>query len=94
MPDVEIFYSELCSSCHDAMDYFRARSIPFRSYEIHWSKSGMVDSEASRELRRRCGEVDFVPQIFINGRHIGGWTALSDLIERGVVDEIFNTAVP
>jgi glutaredoxin len=90
MPDVEIFYSDMCSSCHDAMDYFRGRGIPYRAYPIQWTSSGMVDSEASRDLRSRCGDVDFVPQIFINGRHIGGWTALSELIETNKLNALLN----
>lgn len=87
-PRIEIFYSELCSSCHEAMDYFRARQLPYEAFEIRWSAQGMVDSEAARDLRQRCGEVDFVPQIFINNRHIGGWTALTALIESGELESL------
>jgi glutaredoxin len=88
MPKIEIYYAQMCSLCHEAMDYFRSRGLPFTSYELTWKGDGWQDSESARELARRCGPVDFVPQIFINGRHIAGWRTLSELIRDGRIDEL------
>lgn len=87
MAKVEIYYAQMCGLCHKAMDYFREKGIPFDAYEVKWKGDGWEDSENAREMRRRCGDdVDFVPQIFINGRHIKGWKTLSVLIESGEID--------
>lgn len=88
MPKVQIYTAQMCSLCHEAMDFFRSRGIPFTAYELKWSGNGWEDSPAARELARRCGPVDFVPQIFINGRHIAGWRTLSELIRTGEVDAL------
>lgn len=88
MPNVEIFTAPMCSLCDEAKDFFRSRGIPFSAHELRWSGEGWEDSEAARELARRCGPVDFVPQIFINGRHIAGWRTLAELIRTGEVEAL------
>ena len=90
-PAIDIYYAEMCSLCHEAMDYFRARGIPFRAIELRWKNGAWVDSEQAREFVRRCGPVDFVPQIFIGNRHIAGWRTLSQLIATGEVEELLKS---
>jgi len=86
MARVEIFYAQMCGLCHEAMDYFRGRGIEFDAYEVQWKGDGWVDSENSRLMKERCGDVDFVPQIFIDGKHIKGWRTMEKLIESGEID--------
>jgi len=88
MPKVEIYYSQMCGLCHRAMEYFEHRGVPYSSYEVFWKNNSLVDDENSRELLRRCGDVDFVPQVFINGRQIKGWKTLSHLIDTGEIDSL------
>ncbi len=85
-PCVEIFYAEICGLCHKALAFFRERGVPVSAYEVEWDGERFVDGEHARELRRRCGDVDFVPQIFIDGRHIAGWRRLEPMIESGEID--------
>lgn len=88
-PKIEIFFSQLCGGCHDAMDYFRERGHEFQSFEVKWDPDGsLAQGENEDELRRRLGDADFVPQIFIDDKHIGGWMALSGLIESGEIDDV------
>ena len=85
-PKVEVFYAEICGLCHQALAFFRGRDVSLITYEVQWDGERFVDSEHARELRRRCGEVDFVPQIFVEGRHISGWRQLEPMIESGEID--------
>ncbi|MDA0577789.1 MAG: glutaredoxin domain-containing protein [Verrucomicrobia bacterium] len=88
-PDIEIYYAEVCGLCHRAMDYFRTRDLPFQAHEVHWQEPEFVDSENTRAMYRRCGaKVDFVPQIFINGRHIPGWRKLEPMIQSGEIERV------
>ena len=90
-PDIEIFYAEICGLCHKAKDYFHSRGLPFRAREVFWNEAAQefVDSENTREMYRRCGaKVDFVPQMFINGRHIPGWRTLEPMIKSGEIERI------
>lgn len=91
-PEIEIYYADICGLCHKAMDFFRSRGLPFRSYEVHWGGEAFVDSPKVREMYGRCGgTVDFVPQIFVNGRHIAGWRKLEPMITSGEFDEILGS---
>ena len=88
MVKIEIFYSKMCDLCHRAMDYFSDRGFEYTSFEVSWKNDEWVDDENSREMLRRCGDVDFVPQVFINNKQIEGWKTLSKLIETGEIDKL------
>lgn len=93
-PRIEIFYADICGLCHQAMDVFRGRNLPFTAYEVHWdgAAGAFVDSPHAREMHRRCGAVvDIVPQIFVNGRHIAGWRRLEPMIHSGEFDRLLQT---
>jgi glutaredoxin len=91
-PKIEIFTADICGLCHKAKDFFRSRNLPFTAYDVEWDKAAdaFVDSENTREMYRRCGKtVDFVPQIFINGRHhIAGWRKLEPMIASGEFEKL------
>lgn len=90
-PEIEIYYAEICGLCQQALAYFRCRNLPVTAHEVEWDDAAgaFVDSENTREMYRRCGrELDFVPQIFINGRHICGWRELEPMITSGEIEQI------
>jgi len=88
MPRIEIFYSQLCGACHDAMDYFKGRGVPFESYEVTWRDGDWLDDENGRRFKTHFGTADFVPQIMIGDRHVKGWKELSSLIDSGEIDDV------
>jgi glutaredoxin len=90
-PKIEIYYAEVCGLCHKAMDYFRSRGLAFDAYEIGYDKEAddWVPSPTVDEMKARAGDVDFVPQIFINGdTHIPGWKKLEPMIASGEFDQL------
>ena len=89
MPKIEIFFAQMCGLCHEAMDYFREKGLEFESHEVRWDAGAdRFTGENADEFYARCGDLDFVPQLFINGRHIKGWKTLSALIESDEIDAI------
>ena len=93
-PHIEIFYADVCGLCHKAMDYFRSRGLAFAAREVHWDQTAddFVGSDNSLETKERCGNVDFVPQIFINGHHIPGWRMLEPMIESGEIESLLGSS--
>lgn len=85
---VEIFYAEICGLCHKALNHFQSLGVPVRRREVFWDRDrdDWVDSPTVREMLKRCGPVDFVPQIFVHGRHIPGWRTLEPMIASGELD--------
>ena len=93
MKPVEIYYASVCGLCTKALEYFRGRSLTFIAYAVEWDteKDAFKDSENTREMYKRCGgTVDFVPQIFIETKHIKGWRELKPLIESGEIDTLLS----
>ncbi len=93
MPKIEIYYAQICGLCHEAMDFFCSRNLPFIAHEVFWDKEkdNWEDSETVREMKARAGDVDFVPQIFINDTtHIAGWRVLQAMIASGEFDRLIS----
>lgn len=89
-PSLEIYFADVCTLCHKAMDYFRSRDLAFEAYEVGYDgeKDEWIPSENVTNMLRRSGDVDFVPQIFVNGTHIAGWKKLEPLIASGEFDQL------
>ena len=90
-PEVHIYYAKVCGLCTKAIDYLHKRGVSFTAYAIEYNEEAdcFVDSEYTQEMYRRCGgPVEFVPQIFIGKRHIGGWRKLEPLIQSGEIDHL------
>ncbi len=91
MASVDIYYSRVCGLCTKALEFFRSRGVTFTAYAVEWDdeKEAFVDSANARDMVKRCGEdVDFVPQMFIGGKHIKGWRKLEPMIESGEIDSL------
>ena len=91
MPQVEIYYANICGLCTKAIDFFRTRNVTFTAYAVEWNEreGRFVDSPNTRAMYRRCAEeVDFVPQMFIGKVHIRGWRQLEPMIASGEIDRI------
>ena len=73
---VVVYLTPWCPYCMMAQRLLRSRDIAFESFDV----SG---NDAARAwLRTNTGQ-HTVPQIFIGGRSIGGYTELAELDSRG-----------
>lgn len=64
---IEIYTKDYCPYCDRAKDYFDSKGLQYR--EIDVTKT----PEAYAELKQRTNHMT-VPQIFIDGEFIGGYT--------------------
>ncbi len=95
MPQVEIYYANICGLCTKAIDFFRHRGVTFTAHAVEWDeqKETFKDLPNTREMYKRCAEeVDFVPQIFIGNVHIKGWRKLEPMIESGEIDRVLSNS--
>ena len=92
---LELFYAPVCGLCTKTIDYFRSRGLDFTARAIGYDKDkdDWVPGPNVEEMKERAGDVDFVPQIFVNGHHIAGWKKLEPMIDSGKFDELlFDTS--
>lgn len=78
--DIEIFTIPTCPFCQKAKALLADNYLDFSEYDI---------SHNEEELRKKLGEAFniegrvTVPQIVINGKHIGGYSDLKEIVSNG-----------
>jgi len=82
MSEVEIYSSQTCGFCHMAKRLLMSKSVSFTEYDVNFDPTKRV------EMQQRSKGGRTVPQIFINGAHIGGCTDLYELDQRGKLDSL------
>lgn len=73
MKTVEIYTTPFCPYCHAAKGLLRKKGVDFTEIDV----SG--DPRLRMAMTERAGGRRTVPQIFIDGRHVGGCDDLHDL---------------
>jgi glutaredoxin 3 len=86
MAKVEIYTTMLCPYCHRAKRLLRRKGIPFREIGVTFHP------DRRREMARRANGRNTVPQVFIDGEHIGGCDELVALERAGGLDVKLRTA--
>ena len=81
MANIEIYTKATCPYCHRAKALITRKGVPFQKIPI----DGDVDLR--EEMIKRSGRTT-VPQIFIDGKHVGGCDDLHALNARGGLDPL------
>ena len=85
MVDVRIYTTPSCGYCIAAIGLLRNKRVAFENINV------AGDAKARAWLAKETGQ-QTVPQIFINGRSVGGYRELSGLDQRGELDVLLSTA--
>jgi glutaredoxin 3 len=80
MAEVEIYTTMFCPYCTRARALLRNKGVAFAEIDIG------EEPERRAEMIRRAGGRTTVPQIFINGDHVGGCDDLIALDRAGELD--------
>ena len=82
MAHVEVYSSPLCGFCHRAKRLLDAKGATYDEINV------MFHPARKREMVERAGGRTSVPQIFIDGRPIGGCDELYALDRQGRLDAL------
>ena len=82
MTRVEIYTKTFCGFCWRAKQLLDGKGIEYREIPVDFG------GEARDEMIQRADGNTTVPQIFIDGRHIGGCNELVALDRDGRLDEL------
>ena len=84
-----IVYSQpFCGYCSAAKRLLTAKGAPFTEIDV------MMEAGKRDEMIERSGGRRTVPQIFIDGRHIGGFDDLNALDKAGGLDPLLAAPPP
>ena len=82
LPKVEIYTKLTCGFCYRAKKLLDMKKVAYEEYSVDFGgakKAEMID---------RAGGRMTVPQVFIDGRHVGGCDDLMALEYQGKLDEL------
>ena len=82
---VEIYSTMFCPFCWRAKKLLKKRGVDYAEIDV------MADSARRSEMVARANGRDTVPQIFIDGRHIGGSEELAALERSGELGALLGT---
>ncbi|SES08950.1 glutaredoxin 3 [Tranquillimonas rosea] len=80
MATIEIYTTPLCGFCHAAKRLLKDKGASYAEIDV----SG--DSEKRQSMMQRANGKHTVPQIFIDGTHVGGCDELYALERSGKLD--------
>ena len=86
MAKVEIYTTMLCGYCHAAKRLLKQKGVDYTEYDVG------CDVEKRAKMTELAGGRTSVPQIFINGVHVGGSDELYALERDGKLSEMLETA--
>jgi glutaredoxin 3 len=84
MAEVEIYTTPLCPYCWRAKRLLEQKGIAYAEIDL-WQHP-----ERRAEMARRAGGRTTVPQVFVDGRPLGGADELSALETRGELDAVLS----
>lgn len=80
MAFVEIYATSMCPFCRQAKKLLNQKAVDYKEIDV------TADAKTRRAMSTRAGGRTSVPQIFINGDHIGGCDDLYALDRAGKLD--------
>lgn len=78
--DIEIYTTKICAYCVRAKSLLKNIGLGFTEIDVS------TDTDKAIEIAERSGQRT-VPQIFIDGRSIGGFTELAELNAAGELNQ-------
>ncbi len=82
MAEVDIYTTPFCGFCYRAKTLLEGKGVRFTEIDV------TVTPGARQEMVERAKGERKVPQIFIDGRHVGGYEELFDLESRDALDSL------
>jgi glutaredoxin 3 len=79
---VEIYSSPFCGYCSRAKRLLSTKGVEYIEYDV------LAESAKRDEMVERAGGSTTVPQIFIDGLHVGGCDELHALDDAGRLDKL------
>lgn len=82
MPDITIYTQPFCGYCAAAKQLLKSKGLRWTEIDIEG------DIKNREEMIEKSGGQYTTPQIFINRKHIGGFSDLSSLDAAGTLDTL------
>jgi glutaredoxin 3 len=86
MARILLYTTPFCGYCHAAKRLLGRKALDFEEVDVSF------DAEQRAEMIQRAMGLRSVPQIFIHGRHVGGYEELAALEREGKLEALLAAA--
>jgi glutaredoxin 3 len=86
MTCILLYTTQFCGYCRAAKRLLQGKGLDFEEVDVGF------DSDKRAEMIERAMGLRTVPQIFIHGRHVGGYEELAELEREGKLDGLLAKA--
>ena len=86
-PDVLLYTTSWCPFCRRAKTLLKEKGVKWKELDIE------ADRDHRQAMTQASGR-NTVPQIFINGTHVGGFDDLFELDAKGMLDKLLDRRPP
>ena len=86
-PDVLLYTTSWCPFCRRAKTLLKEKGVKWKELDIE------ADRDHRQAMTQASGR-NTVPQIFINGTHVGGFDDLFELDAQGMLDKLLDRSPP
>jgi glutaredoxin 3 len=86
MSDIQMYTTAVCPYCVAAKNLLKSKGLEWQEIRID------TDPTSLAEMRERSQGARTVPQIFINGTHVGGFDQLAAADRDGSLAEILSSS--
>lgn len=86
MAKIEIFTQTFCPYCARAKKLLSGKGVTFEEIDL------FVDPARKKEMIERAGGARTVPQVFVDGKHIGDCDGIHAMDARGELDRALGLA--
>lgn len=89
MAYTEVYFKSWCPYSQRALALLESKGVAFKAIDLTENADDL-----EQEMRQRAGRTS-VPQIFVDGRHLGGYDDIAELDAQGQLDPLlFRSDVP
>jgi glutaredoxin 3 len=81
MSRILLYTTQFCGYCRAAKNLLRAKGLDYEEIDVGF------DPDKRADMVQRAGGLPTVPQIFIYGRHVGGYDELAALEREGKLND-------
>ncbi|MCG8491636.1 MAG: glutaredoxin 3 [Sneathiellales bacterium] len=86
MKNIEIYTTMFCPFCARAKSLLKSKGVQFEEIDV------TMDAPRRQEMMKRADGAHTVPQIFVDGEHIGDCDFIHHLDAAGNLDQILGKA--
>lgn len=86
MAKIEIYTTPFCPYCARAKTLLKAKGVEYVEHDV------MMSASLRRKMAEMAGGASSVPQIFVDGRHIGDCDGIHRLDQAGKLDPLLGIA--